>query len=83
MITKPRLYSSAEVCRIVGISYRQLDYWIRVGTIQVDGKLPGSGYQRQWTEDELRRLKEVVAVYKSATSTLDAFRSGTLWQTAS
>jgi predicted site-specific integrase-resolvase len=74
-------YSSIEVCRIVGITYRMLDYWVRTGTVRPTTKAqPGSGNPRRWTEDEVRRLQEVVAEYRAAMAILDAFRSGDLWE---
>jgi len=38
-----------------GITYRQTDYWTRCGLIHAVGEsTPGSGYHREYTEDEAR-----------------------------
>lgn len=44
-------YSSTRACAMAGISYRQLDYWCRNGTLAP--KLPGSGQSRSWTFEEI------------------------------
>lgn len=51
-------YRVPEVTRIVGISYRQLDYWARTGLVRpsvVDAK--GSGTQRQYSFQDLAMLR--------------------------
>lgn len=73
-------FSSLEVCQMVGISYRQLDHWLRVGTITIDRALPGSGSPRRWTLEEVDRLREIVAIYREALDAIEAFRSGALWR---
>lgn len=35
-----------QLCRLVGISYRQLDYWCRTGRLQPSVPARGSGTQR-------------------------------------
>lgn len=51
-------YRGPQVCKIVGISYRQLDYWARTGlatpTIQ---EAQGSGSQRLYSFEDLVELK--------------------------
>lgn len=37
---------------IDGVSYRQLDFWVRRGYLKPHNATPGSGYSRQWTPDE-------------------------------
>lgn len=77
------LLSSAEVCRLVGISYRQLDYWVRTGAIETpDNCAIGSGHGRRWTPEEVRRLKAVVAQMREARQVLEAFSNGELWRQA-
>lgn len=46
-------YRSIEVCRIAGISYRQLDYWTRCGVLLPPMAANGSGTQRAYSELEL------------------------------
>ena len=70
-ISKPGGYSSQEACRLVGITYRQLDYWLRVGIIVPECvSTPGSGGRRRFTNKEVRRLKEVVTRVADAHATL-------------
>jgi len=83
MTITERTYSSHEVARMVGVSYRQLDYWIRVGTIDMPDGMPGSGRQRVWTPDDVARLRVIVAARNKALETMEAFFSGALWKDAS
>lgn len=47
-------YSSSEVCRFTGVSYRQLDHWCRRGYIEPSiEECRGSGSQRRWSELDL------------------------------
>jgi hypothetical protein len=51
-------YSSFDVCKRVGITYRSLDHWIREGWIE--GQDPqGSGSRRRFTDKQLHRVKEL------------------------
>ncbi len=51
-------YRVPEVCRIVGISYRQLDYWARTGLVRPSVKdAQGSGTQRLYSFQDLALLK--------------------------
>ena len=73
-------YSSREVCLLTGLSYRQLDWWVRTGKIEVSfNGTPGSGRPRRWTLAEVRRLQHMVTAYDEARETLAALRSGELW----
>lgn len=45
-----RLFTSPEVCRIAGCTYRQLDYWVRVGHVDVVVAADGPGTRRQFNE---------------------------------
>lgn len=51
-------YRGPQVCKIVGISYRQLDYWARTGlaTPSVQ-EAQGSGSQRLYSFEDLVELK--------------------------
>ena len=51
-------YRGPNVCKIVGISYRQLDYWARTGlaTPSVQPAM-GSGSQRLYSFEDLVELK--------------------------
>jgi len=74
------LYSGSEVCALVGITYRQLDYWQRTGHITCDHHRGGSGNPRKWTHIEVTRLKAMVAAVEEARATLAAFSTGELWR---
>jgi len=51
-------YRVPDVCRIVGISYRQLDYWARTGLVRPSVKdAQGSGTQRLYSFQDLATLK--------------------------
>ncbi len=53
-------YRAPQVCALVGISYRQLDYWARTGlitpSVQEDS---GSGSQRLYSFSDVVQLKVV------------------------
>lgn len=57
---EPR-YTGAQAARIVGASYRQIDYWLteRIITTTHDPH-PSSGYTRLLTIDELTQLRIIV-----------------------
>ena len=51
-------YRVPEVCRIVGITYRQLDYWARTGLVKPSIKdADGSGTQRLYSFRDLAQLR--------------------------
>jgi DNA-binding transcriptional MerR regulator len=51
-------YRVPDVCRIVGISYRQLDYWTRTGLIRPSVRdARGSGSQRLYSFQDLALLR--------------------------
>lgn len=53
-------YRVPDVCRIVGISYRQLDYWARTGLVTPSVRdAKGSGSQRLYSFQDLVSLKVI------------------------
>ncbi|MEX2325079.1 MAG: MerR family transcriptional regulator [Nitriliruptoraceae bacterium] len=53
-------YRGPTVCKIVGITYRQLDYWARTGLVEPGmRRAEGSGTQRLYSFDDVVRLKVV------------------------
>jgi DNA-binding transcriptional MerR regulator len=53
-------YRAPTVQKIVGITYRQLDYWARTDLVQPSlRKAEGSGTQRLYSFDDVLRLKVV------------------------
>lgn len=59
-------YRGPQVCSIVGITYRQLDYWARTDLIRpsvADAK--GSGTQRLYSYSDLLELKVIKSLLDS------------------
>jgi DNA-binding transcriptional MerR regulator len=55
-----RGYRGPAACNIVGISYRQLDYWTRTGLIRPSLRpAAGSGTQRLYSFNDLLQLRVV------------------------
>jgi DNA-binding transcriptional MerR regulator len=53
-------YRGPQVCKIVGISYRQLDYWARTDLVRPSlADARGSGTQRRYSYRDLVRLKVI------------------------
>ena len=53
-------YRAPQVCTLVGISYRQLDYWARTGLITPSvQEASGSGSQRLYSFGDVVQLKVV------------------------
>lgn len=42
-----------------GVSYRQLDYWVRRGYLRPEDALPGSGHSRAWSAHEIAVAREM------------------------
>ena len=73
--------SSVQVCQMAGITYRQLDHWIRCGWIHPQGSedLPGSGYRRLWTHLDAEIVVRLADRRRRAQEVLDRFATGALW----
>lgn len=53
-------YRAPQVCSLVGITYRQLDYWARTGLIKPSVQsAQGSGTQRRYSFIDIVQLKVV------------------------
>jgi DNA-binding transcriptional MerR regulator len=62
-------YRGPQVCAIVGITYRQLDYWARTDLIRpslADAK--GSGSQRRYSYGDLVELKVIKSLLDAGVS---------------
>ena len=46
------MLSTPEVCRVTGLSYRQIDSWTRLGVFRPVVSARGSGTQRRYTVDQ-------------------------------
>ena len=70
-------YTSAQVARMCGVSYRQLDYWCRAGLVAPSVReAAGQGSQRQWARGDLERVRRVAAASELRRRTLaDAISS--------
>jgi DNA-binding transcriptional MerR regulator len=56
------LYGSSELCRIIGISYRQLEYWTLIGVIIPTVEHRGAKSFKRYTDNDiwiLKRIKEL------------------------
>lgn len=67
-----RTYTSLEVCRAAGITYRQLDYLVRTGKLPTQPVEVGSGSFRRFTESELDRVIEIADARRRARALLDS-----------
>jgi DNA-binding transcriptional MerR regulator len=85
-------YSGKQACEIVGISYRQLDYWDRQGVVCPSlSAAHGSGTQRKYSYRDLVRLRVVKQLLDSGVQLKNARRAieylreleGADWQTGS
>ncbi|MCB2224659.1 MAG: MerR family transcriptional regulator [Actinobacteria bacterium] len=55
-----RGYRAPQVCNIVGITYRQLDYWARTGLLKPSlAEAQGSGSQRLYSFGDIVQLRVV------------------------
>ena len=56
----PRGYRAPAVCKVVGITYRQLDYWTTTGLVSASVRSAGgSGSQRLYAFDDVVTLKVI------------------------
>ena len=51
-----------DVATLLGVSFRQLDHWIRRGWIPSPNPTPGSGTDRVWTRETVRIASVMVAL---------------------
>jgi DNA-binding transcriptional MerR regulator len=59
-VTDQRGYRAPQVCKIVGITYRQLDYWARTGLLRPSlQQAHGSGSQRVYSFGDIVQLRVV------------------------
>ena len=69
-MTEPEGYRVPDVCKIVGISYRQLDYWARTGLLTPSVReAGGSGTQRLYSFQDLVQLKVIKKLIDAGTAT--------------
>jgi DNA-binding transcriptional MerR regulator len=64
-----RGYRGPQTCKIVGITYRQLDYWTRTGLVVPSIQAAsGSGSQRLYSFNDLLQLKVVKSLADAGAS---------------
>lgn len=69
-------FRGPQVCRVVGISYRQLDYWARTDLIRPSiAEARGSGTQRLYSYTDLVELKVIKSLLDAGVSLQQARRS--------
>lgn len=69
-------YRGPQVCNIVGISYRQLDYWARTNLLRPSvSEARGSGTQRRYSYADLVRLKVIKRLLAAGISLQQARRA--------
>ena len=74
------LFTSNEVAQAAGVTYRQLDYWLRTGWLNIDGNAHGSGSRREFTRAEALALVRMVQRYTAARREVEDIRSGRAWR---
>ena len=58
-----RLYGAKEICRAIGISHRQLDYWVLIGVVVPRLEQHGTKRFRRFSERDvltLQRIKKLI-----------------------
>jgi len=69
-------YRGPQVCAVVGITYRQLDYWARTGLLHPSiSQAKGSGSQRVYSYSDLVQLKVIKRLLDSGVSLQAARRA--------
>jgi DNA-binding transcriptional MerR regulator len=69
-------YRGPQACAIVGITYRQLDYWARTGLLRPSiSPARGSGSQRMYSYSDLVQLKVIKRLLDSGVSLQAARRA--------
>src|SRR4030043_1251178 len=64
-----KFYGSAEVCRIIGITYKQLDYYDRTGFIKPSvNRAGGYGSRRMYDFNDLMKLKVIKKLMEAGIS---------------
>jgi hypothetical protein len=53
-----------DVCRASGLSYRVIDYWVRVGAVEPSVPARGSGHSREWSPREFNILVALGRVWR-------------------
>lgn len=69
-------FRGPQVCQLVGISYRQLDYWARTGLLRPSlAEAKGSGTKRRYSYRDLLELKVIKRLLDAGVSLRSARRA--------
>jgi DNA-binding transcriptional MerR regulator len=69
-------FSGPQVCSVVGISYRQLDYWARTGLLRPSlAEAKGSGTKRRYAYRDVLELKVIKKLLDAGVSLQSARRA--------
>jgi DNA-binding transcriptional MerR regulator len=69
-------FRGPQVCKIVGITYRQLDYWARTDLLRPSiSEARGSGTQRRYSYTDLLELKVIKRLLDNGVSLQSARRA--------
>lgn len=69
-------FRGPQVCKIVGITYRQLDYWARTGLLVPSiSEAKGSGSQRRYSYRDVLELKVIKQLLDAGLSLTSARRA--------
>ncbi len=69
-------FGGPQVCELVGISYRQLDYWARTGLLRPSiAEARGSGSKRRYSYRDLLELKVIKQLLDAGVSLQSARRA--------
>ena len=69
-------YRGPQVCQLVGITYRQLDYWARTGLLRPSlAEAQGSGTKRRYSYRDLLELKVIKRLLDAGVSLQAARRA--------
>jgi DNA-binding transcriptional MerR regulator len=69
-------YRGPQVCQLVGISYRQLDYWARTGLLRPSlAEAQGSGTKRRYSYRDVLELKVIKRLLDAGVSLQAARRA--------
>lgn len=66
-------FSANEAAEIAGITYRQIDYWIKQGYFAPDKQADGSGTRRKFNEDDLLILTLAKALVENGSQPEQVF----------
>lgn len=56
------LYGANEVCKRIGLSPRQLEYWVLIGVVTPLAERHGTKQFRRFTDHDLKLLKRIKAM---------------------